>query len=593
MNVVTSLILRQMRTPFIILILGYSITILGMVLAPGIDDNGNPHHLSFFDAIYFISFTATTIGFGEIPYEFTEAQKMWVLVTIYITVVSWFYAVGKILSLVQDPAFKEATRKNAFSRDLNSIHETLVLICGFGETGHALVYALTGRNIRAVVIENNNDVIQTMPLLDTPKVVPGILGDARDPEQLLMAGLQHKYCAAVIAVTSSDETNLKIAITSKLLNPDICVICRSEINEYEENMFSFGTDFVINPFDTFANIFSMAMHSPSLHLLYDWLTGVSNADLTNPVCIQEGHWIICGFGRFGQALYKHLNKHEIPVTIIDPSEKRREEFLSKSENKNNDFILGTGFDAHTLTLAGVEHSVGIISGTDNDSNNLSIIMTARDINKDLFVVGRQNKVANHKLFVATNADIIMQPSEIIARKIRTLLTAPLMIAFLNKARHQDPEWANISVSRLMGILGESLPNIWTIYVNSDDAKALTQVLKLGRVIRVGNLLQDPRAREKKIKSVALLLKRSNKLLLMPTDDIAIKEGDQLLYCGTPDAERSMKWTLNDIHSLNYIMTYEDTPDSYVWRKLYMLMKKKERRTRARARQKKSLERFKK
>lgn len=111
MNVVTSLILRQMRTPFIVLILGYSITILGMVLTPGIDDSGNPYHLSFFDAIYFISFTATTIGFGEIPYEFTEAQKLWVLITIYVTVVSWFYAVGKILSLAQDPAFKEASKK--------------------------------------------------------------------------------------------------------------------------------------------------------------------------------------------------------------------------------------------------------------------------------------------------------------------------------------------------------------------------------------------------------------------------------------------------------------------------------------------------
>jgi len=583
MNVVTSLILRQMRTPFIVLILGYSITILGMVLTPGIDDNGNSYHLSFFDAIYFVSFTATTIGFGEIPYPFTQAQKMWVMITIYITVISWLYAIGTILSLIQDPAFKEATKKNSFARNLDNIHDTFMLICGFGETGHALVHALTERNIRAVVIESDKNIIQTMPLLDTPKVVPGLQGDARDPEQLIMAGLQHPRCAAVIAVTSSDETNLKIAISGKLLNPDICIICRSEINEYEENMFSFGTDFVINPFDTFANIFAMAMHSPSLHLLYDWLTGVANTDLTSPVYVKEGHWIICGFGRFGQALYKHLNKHEIPVTVIDPSEKRREEFLSKTENKNNDFILGTGFDAHTLTLAGIEHSAGIISGTDNDSNNLSIIMTAREINKNLFVVGRQNKFANHKLFVATEANIIMQPSEIIARKIRTLLTAPLMIAFLNKARHQDPEWANIAISRLMGILGDSLPNIWTINVTTEEAKALTQVLKLGRIIRVGNLLQDPRAREKKITSVALLLKRSNKLLLMPTDDIALKEGDQLLYCGTPDAERSMKWTLNDIHSLNYIMTYEDTPDSYVWRKLHMLMKKSERRTRARAR----------
>ena len=582
MSVVTSLILRQMRAPFIILILGYSITILGMVLTPGVDDQGNPWQMSFFDAIYFVSFTATTIGFGEIPYPLSTAQRMWALITIYITVISWFYALGKTISLFQDPTFRDALRKNTFARNLNNIHDPFILICGFGETGTALAHALTERNIRAVIIEQDDNKLQTLPLIDFPVFVPGIKGDARDPEQLIKAGLQHDKCAAIIAVTASDETNLKIAITGKLLNPKICVICRSELKEFEENMFSFGTDFVINPFETFANIFAMAMHSPSLHLLYDWLTGVPNTSLTNPVYVQEGHWIICGFGRFGQYLYKQLIRYSIPVTIIDPSEDMREDFLSRPENRNNDFIIGTGFDAHTLCLAGLEKAVGLVSGTDNDSNNLSIIMTARELNPELFIVARQNKKANEKLFLSTNANILMQPSEIIARKIRTLLNEPLMIAFLNKARHQDPEWANIAISRLSGILGEERPNIWTINVVKDQAKALHQILGLGRVIRVGNLLQDPRARENKLKSVALLLKRHNKILLMPTDDIALKKDDQILYCGTPVAERSMKWTLNDIHSLNYIMTYEDTPDSYVWRKIHTYMKKSDRRRRPRS-----------
>ena len=208
-------------------------------------------------------------------------------------------------------------------------------------------------------------------------------------------------------------------------------------------------------------------------------------------------------------------------------------------------------------------------------------MTAREINPELFVVARQNKKANKRLFEATDANIIMQPSEIIARKIRTLLTAPLMVSFLAKARHQDPEWANIAIARLSGVIGENRPNIWTINVNDKETVALYKTLTLGRVIRVGNLLQDPRAREQQLKSVALLLKRANKILLMPTDDIAIKTGDQLLYCGLPVAERSMKWTLNDLHSLNYIMTYEDAPDSFVWRKLHQFLKHKERRRRPR------------
>ena len=69
MNEVTSMILRRMRAPFLLLITVYSISILGMVVIPGIDNDGNVSHMSFFHAFYFVSYTATTIGFGEIPYE--------------------------------------------------------------------------------------------------------------------------------------------------------------------------------------------------------------------------------------------------------------------------------------------------------------------------------------------------------------------------------------------------------------------------------------------------------------------------------------------------------------------------------------------
>jgi len=583
MNIVTSLILRQMRTPIIIVILGYSIAILGMTLTPGVDDHGNPWHMSIFDAIYFVSFTATTIGFGEIPYEFSNAQRMWVLVTIYITVVSWFYALGKIVSLIQDPTFKEAVRKNTFSREINNIHGEFILICGFGETGSALAQTLTEHHLSTVIIEQDQDIINTIPMRNYTASIPSIQGDARDPEQLILAGLKHPLCTAVIAVTASDKINLKVSITSKLLNPNICVISRSEIQTFEDNMYSFGTNYVINPFQTFANIFSMAMHSPSLFLLYDWLTGVPQTDLTNPIYINKGHWIICGFGRFGKALYERINKIGHPITIIDPSETERENFIAKAQNKHNDFILGTGFDAHTLQLARIEKAVGIISGTNNDSNNLSIIMTARDLNPAIFVVSRQNQKTNEPLFDATDAEIVMKPSDIIARKIRTLITAPLMISFLNEASKQASEWANISISRLSGALGERRPNVWTVDVNEHKTSSLQQVLKYGRTVRIGNLLSDPRSREKNLKSVPLLLKRGNKLLLMPTNEIAIKPQDQILFCGTPDAERSMKWMFNNIHSLNYIMTFDDTPDAHIWRKLHKFIKKQERRSRQRKR----------
>ena len=256
MNLVTSMILRRMRKPFIILITVYSISILGLVLIPGVDDQGNPWKMSFFHAFYYVSFTATTIGFGEIPYALNDAQRLWVISTIYFTVISWLYAIGKILTLISDETFREAVTRSRFKKSVTNLHEPFYLVCGLGETGHEVVSALTEEHYRAVVIEKNKNNMNELKLNELREYVPCITADASDPSQLELAGIKHRLCKGVIAVTSDDQTNLKIAITSKFLHPNIKVACRSELKDYEENMLSFDTDHVVNPYETFASIFS-------------------------------------------------------------------------------------------------------------------------------------------------------------------------------------------------------------------------------------------------------------------------------------------------------------------------------------------------
>jgi Trk K+ transport system NAD-binding subunit len=119
--------------------------------------------------------------------------------------------------------------------------------------------------------------------------------------------------------------------------------------------------------------------------------------LSDPVYFREGHWVLCSFGRFGKELFRKLAKKNIRTTIIEASGELRAEFESMPESEGHQFITGTGFDAETLTRADIQHSAGLIAGTDNDSNNLSIIMTARALNKDVFVVARQNQYHNHAL----------------------------------------------------------------------------------------------------------------------------------------------------------------------------------------------------
>ncbi len=69
--------LRRLRAPLLVLIAVYTIGIVGFLLIPGQDPEGRTWHMSIFHAFYFITYTASTIGFGEIPYPFNDAQRMW------------------------------------------------------------------------------------------------------------------------------------------------------------------------------------------------------------------------------------------------------------------------------------------------------------------------------------------------------------------------------------------------------------------------------------------------------------------------------------------------------------------------------------
>jgi len=129
------LILRRMRAPLITLIVIFAVSVVGLTLIPGRDADGRLWRMGFFDAFYFMSYTASTIGFGELPTPFSGAQRLWVTVTIYLTVIGWAYAIGSLLTLLQDRAFRQALALRRFARRVVRLREPFLLIAGYGQTG--------------------------------------------------------------------------------------------------------------------------------------------------------------------------------------------------------------------------------------------------------------------------------------------------------------------------------------------------------------------------------------------------------------------------------------------------------------------------
>ncbi|MGF1546770.1 MAG: potassium channel family protein [Thiotrichales bacterium] len=544
------LIWRRMRTPLIVLILSYAISLLGLVLIPGVDEQGQPTRLSFFHAFYILSYTATTIGFGEVPHAFSNAQRGWMTLSIYLTVIAWLYGIGKVLTLAQDPALRRVFAAHAFTRKVRAMRSPFYLVCGCGEAGSSLIDALDARGWRVATLDTNPDRVNAVGFGDHHRDVPALEADARLPESLLAAGLQHRNCHAVVGLTNDDQANLAVAVTAKLLRPRLPVLCRTDTLEVARNMESFGTETIINPFEVFGEHLAMAMHAPSHYLLYDWLTGVPDTALEPPLHPPRGKWIVCGYGRFGKAVVRNLEQEGLETVIIE---------MDPRSTGCHECIFGRGTDAETLRSAGISDAVGIVAGTNHDIDNLSIVMTARELRPDLFVVLRQNLRAHDALFESFGAEITMQPSDILAQEFLARLTTPLLTRFFVLSRSYSNDWANELLSRISAVVGETVPELWDVEVGSNTESAVSELLRQGTAVSAYHLQLQVGDAARRNACFPLLLQRGLDEFLLPDDALALRAGDRLLFCGNQRSRFEQSLLLFNANALNFLVTGEYLP----------------------------------
>ena len=557
MHNVISLLLRRMRLPLIILISTYAISVVGLTLMPGIDDQGNPWRMDFFHAIYFVSFLGSTIGFGEIPYPFTGAQRMWTTFSIYAAVVSWLYAIGTILTVIQDQGFRRVLASSSFARKVRRMQEPFYILCGYGDASRLLVRELSEHGIHCVVVEKDQEKILDLAVEDLLDYVPGLSEDATNSDTLIAAGLNRPNCRGVIALTGDDHSNLTIAITSKLLAPDVQVICQSDSKDSAANMDSFGTDHIIDPFEIFASRFAMMFHSPGMYLVYEWMTAVHDAPLSDFKRPPTGTWVLCGFGRFGKAVRESIAIEGVKTRLIEAD--------TEATGAPLDTVEGRGTEANTLLEADIQNAAGVIAGTDNDANNLSVLITARYLNPGLFTVARQNQQKKDPIFRAADIDLIMQPGTIVAQHILGLILAPLLGDFFRLTLNQNEEWANLLVSRIAGVVAEVTPESWELEISPRQAPAVSGCLIRRHKVLLKDICSNPKNRSELLPCVPLLIKRDGECMLLPDMEECLQSGDQILFCGRQESTYQIRYIVNDHQALDYIQTGVDRPSGTVWR----------------------------
>ncbi len=557
------LVLRRMRAPLIVLIAVFSIAVLGLTLIPGQQPEGGTEPMSFFEAFYFMSYTATTIGFGELPYELTVDQRMWVTFSIYLAVIGWAYAIGTLLALLQDRGFRKALETQRFSRQVARIPVPFLALVGYAQAGELVARSLDARGRRLVVVDRAQDRLDALAVAAMRADVPALCANPRAPQTLVLAGLTNPRCAGVLALTDDDETNLAVVQAVHLIRPGLPVVARADSSVTVARMAAFGAPTVVNPYDAFGDRLRIALRTPSLSQLVDWLILPPGAPLPpRPEPPQPGEWVVVGSHAVIAEVVADLKAVDVPVTVVDPGP-----WLRAGSDERAGQQAATGFAAQSPEFAALAaRAVGVVIAADRDTATVSYVDAARRAKPGIVVIARQESPANGAVFAALELDLLLLPSEVVAREVLERLANPVLWAFLQAAKEQSEAWAARVSADLVGRVGRSSPTVWPVRIDPAQAPALCTRLAQER-ITIGALMASPFARDERLGLVTLMHVRGTHRTLVPDADQELAVGDVLLMAGARGTQRAWEATLYEDASLSYVLAGQSVATSWWGRRL--------------------------
>ncbi len=549
--------LRRLRTPLVLVIVVYAFCTFGLAVTPGVDEAGNvTPGMGLFHAFYVISYTGTTIGFGEVPVPFSGAQRIWMILTIYLTVSAWSYTVITTINLMREPAFQQITRSASFGRRIRGLREPFYIVCGVGETGTMVCHGLDRQRLRFVVVESDPQRFDEIQLEDFRHDPPLELGDASQPDLLTAAGLMSPHCRGVVAVTQNDLTNQSIAVNVRLLRPQLPVLARIHDPELDTQLGVFGGDLVINPFERFAEHLGSAVVSPRGFHLRRILTSLPGEPLPEVHRPPAGHWIMCGYGRFGHAVVEKLREAGLSVSVVD---------ITHFDEGQVD-VKARGTEVGSLEAAGISHANGIVVGNKEDQRNLAIAIRARELKPDIFVVTRQNQVSSRPLFRAFPEDFCMEPSRLVAEEFLAVITTPLLARFLKRMRRLGESGSTALADEIAAVCDGFTPEVWSITARPERT-ALHRWLAEGRPLQVGDLLRHPFQSDRQLAALPLMIARGRRVVLRPDPTTEIKPDDRVLFAGTGEAQRHQELVSINYNVLEQVVTGIERPGGWIFRAL--------------------------
>jgi voltage-gated potassium channel len=230
----------------------------------------------------------------------------------------------------------------------------------------------------------------------------------------------------------------------------------------------------------------------------------------------NNHYIVCGYGRMGRAFCRYLVQKGLKFVVIEKNEDR----IPVMNTDHVLYVAGEATIEENLLTAGIKRASNLIATLGTDADNVFLVLLAKGLNPEIYVVARASQNASKKPLDTAGADVVVSPFDIGARRMAHAILRPNVIRFLEFAFADE---------------------------STDFHIEEISVAESSKLVNV--TLQESGIRQNYSLIILSIIKKDGEMLFNPSAGTALGAGEKVIVVGNSNSLRRLEETLNPRHLL--------------------------------------------
>ena len=177
----------------------------------------------------------------------------------------------------------------------------------------------------------------------------------------------------------------------------------------------------------------------------------------------KGHYIVCGVGRVGSNVAHELAMTGRSFVMVDDDMHVIQHYLDTHPEQL--YIHGDATDNDVLLAAGINNAIGVFAVAHDDSSNLVISLSAKQLNPNLRVVARCHDLKNAEKTRRVGADEVVSPDYSGGLSLVSAMVRPNVMNFLDEMLKSDSKLRMEEIRIPDSLLHKSLSFLYQGNVN--------------------------------------------------------------------------------------------------------------------------------